>query len=121
MNKTVLIIEDEPNIVEAISFFLSREGWTVYTHSNGHDAMDVISTKAPDLLVLDGMLPGRSGYEILRDLRENGPNKELPVLVLTARGQTRDQELAKEAGADRFMMKPFSNAELRDTISELVS
>ena len=111
MGKSVLLIEDEPNIIEAISFILSRDGWAVATHSNGHDAVDVVQARQPDLIILDVMLPGKSGYDILRDL---------PVLMLTARGQVKDREMAERAGVSRFMTKPFSNAEVLAAVRDLV-
>mgnify|MGYP001627785475 FL=1 len=120
MGKRVLVIEDEPNISEAINFFLSRDGWDVFTHSNGHDALDVVARRAPDLLILDVMLPGKSGYEILRELRDCPDWKNLPVLILTARGQAKDREMARAAGASRFMTKPFSNTEILEAVRELV-
>ncbi|CUH83769.1 response regulator transcription factor [Thalassovita mediterranea] len=121
MGKSVLVIEDEPNIIEAISFILSRDGWAVATHSNGHDAVDVVRAKQPDLLILDVMLPGKSGYDILTELRADGATKDLPVLMLTARGQNKDRDLATRLGASRFMTKPFSNAEVLEALRELVS
>ncbi len=121
MGKKVLVIEDEPNIIEAISFILSRDGWEVDTHSNGHDAVGVVLAKVPDLVILDVMLPGRSGYEILQDLRANDSTAKLPVLMLTARGQNKDRELAERVGASRFMTKPFSNAEVLEALHELVA
>ncbi|WP_435136966.1 response regulator transcription factor [Pseudopelagicola sp. nBUS_19] len=121
MGKSVLLIEDEPNIIEAISFILSRDGWSVSTHSNGHDAVDVVLRNVPDLLILDVMLPGKSGYDILRDLREADTTSNLPVLMLTARGQLKDREMAERVGASRFMTKPFSNAEVLEAVRELVS
>ncbi|WP_371039155.1 response regulator transcription factor [Rhodosalinus sp. FB01] len=120
MGKRVLVIEDEPNIIEAISFILSRDGWRVHTHANGHDALDVIRAQRPDLLILDVMLPGRSGYDILRDLREAEGLDDLPVLMLTARGQAKDREMAERAGASRFMTKPFSNTEVLDAVRAMV-
>ncbi|MDX1780549.1 MAG: response regulator [Thalassovita sp.] len=120
MGKHVLVIEDEPNIIEAISFILSRDGWTVDTHSNGHDAVDVVRAKTPDLVILDVMLPGKSGYDILSELREDDATRNLPVLMLTARGQSKDRELAERIGASRFMTKPFSNAEVLEALHELV-
>ena len=72
MSRHVLLIEDEPNIIEAIRFLLTREGWQVDTHSDGTDAVDVVREKNPDLVILDLMLPGQSGMEILRDLRASG-------------------------------------------------
>ena len=120
MGKHVLVIEDEPNIIEAISFILMRDGWTVHTHSNGHDAVAAVSARKPDLVILDVMLPGRSGYDILTDLRAAPATRELPVLMLTARGQAKDRELAERLGASRFMTKPFSNAEVLEALRDLV-
>lgn len=120
MGKKVLLIEDEPNIIEAISFILSRDGWSVSTHSNGHDAVDVVLGEPPDLLILDVMLPGKSGFDILKELRETTDLETLPVLMLTARGQKADREMAERAGASRFMTKPFSNAEVLEAVRELV-
>ena len=116
----VLVIEDEPNIIEAISFILSRDGWVVATHSNGETAVEAVLKRAPDALILDVMLPGRSGYDILQDLRANETTKDLPVLMLTARGQKNDRELAERLGVNKFMTKPFSNAEVLETMRALV-
>ncbi|CUK01845.1 response regulator [Shimia thalassica] len=121
MGKRVLLIEDEPNIIEAVSFILSRDGWDVSTHSNGHDAVGVVLAAPPDLLILDVMLPGKSGFDILRELREHHDAEALPVLMLTARGQLKDREMAERAGASRFMTKPFSNSEVLEVVRELVS
>lgn len=120
MGRQVVLIEDERNIIEAISFLLSRDGWEVKTHSNGHDAMDTLRARQPDLVILDVMLPGRSGFEILQDIREDASLSETPVLMLTARGQEKDREMAERAGASRFMTKPFSNSEVLDAVRDLV-
>ncbi|MET4127369.1 response regulator [Roseovarius sp. MBR-6] len=119
MGKKVLLIEDEPNIIEAISFILSRDGWEVKTHANGHDAMEAVRRRAPDLIILDVMLPGKSGYDILGEIREDSDFAATPVLMLTARGQTRDRELAERAGASRYMTKPFSNADMLAAVRAL--
>ena len=119
MLRQVLLIEDEPNIIEAISFILSRDGWSVATHANGQTAMDAIRRHGPDALVLDVMLPGRSGYEILEDLRADPQFADTPVLMLTARGQQKDRDIAERLGATRFMTKPFSNAEVLSALREI--
>ncbi|WP_170417875.1 response regulator transcription factor [Ruegeria atlantica] len=119
MSRKVLLIEDEPNIAEAIRFLLTREGWHVETHAEGLDAIQVIQGANPDLVILDVMLPGKSGMEILRDLRELEGMQDLPVLMLTARGQSRDREMAENAGVSRFMTKPFSNAEVLTAVRDL--
>ncbi|NIZ09974.1 response regulator transcription factor [Pseudooceanicola sp. HF7] len=120
MGKSVLVIEDEPNIIEAISFILSRDGWHVASHSNGIDAVEAIHARKPDLVILDVMLPGRSGYDILRDLRADHQTDSLPVLMLTARGQSSDRTLAEEVGASRFMTKPFSNSEVLAAVNAMI-
>jgi len=121
MSRHVLLIEDEPNIIEAIRFLLTRDGWTVDTHSDGVDAVDVIQAANPDLVILDLMLPGKSGMDILRDLREIPELTGLPVLMLTARGQSRDRDMAERAGVSRFMTKPFSNAEVLTAVRDLLA
>lgn len=121
MNKRVLVIEDEPNIIEAISFILSREGWDVKTHSNGHDAVEAVRGRNPDLVILDVMLPGKSGFDILQDIRDDAALAGLPVLMLTARGQVKDREMAERCGANRYMTKPFSNADVLSAVRELMT
>ena len=116
MGKRVLLIEDEPNIIEAISFILSRDGYTVHTHEDGTTAMDKIRATPPDMIILDVMLPGRSGFDVLKDLRSDASVGDLPVLMLTARGQTKDRDLAMRLGASEYMTKPFSNAAVRDYV-----
>lgn len=120
MGKRVLLIEDEPNIIEAISFILSRDGWTVHTHADGSTAAQRVRALPPDLVILDVMLPGRSGFDILRDLRADDATAAIPVMMLTARGQARDRDLALQLGATRFMAKPFSNAEVIENVRALV-
>ena len=120
MGKRVLLVEDELNITEAIRFLLTREGWDVATHSDGATALNAIRAEQPDLIVLDYMLPGRSGLEILTDLRSEAAFQDLPVLMLTAKGQQRDRELAEKAGVSRFMTKPFSNVEVVTAVRDLM-
>ena len=117
--RRVLLIEDEPNIIEAIRFILSRDGWRVDTHSDGQTAVEAVHNRAPNLVILDVMLPNRPGYDILNDLRIDPETRDLPVLMLTARGQKKDRELAERLGASKFMTKPFSNGEILSTVREL--
>ena len=112
MVRRVLLIEDEPNIIEAIRFILSRDGWTVETHSDGATAVAAVAAKDPDVVILDVMLPGRSGFDILLDLRADPAHATRPVLMLTARGQKKDRDMAEAAGVSLFMTKPFSNADM---------
>lgn len=120
MGKTVLLIEDEPNIIEAIRFILARDGWTVHTHSDGQSAFAAVQDKAPDVVILDVMLPGKSGFDILRDIRGTEETAGMPVLMLTAKGQSKDRELAEQIGVSRFMAKPFANTDVLAAVRELV-
>ncbi|MFN7268308.1 MAG: response regulator transcription factor [Cereibacter sp.] len=119
MGNHVLVIEDEPNIVEAIRFILMRDGWDVSTLSDGDLAEDTIRSCCPDVVILDVMLPGRSGLEILAALRADAATRSLPVLMLTAKGQGRDRAEAERIGASRFMSKPFSNTEILASVRAL--
>jgi DNA-binding response OmpR family regulator len=115
----ILLIEDEGNILEAIGFILSRAGWEVQGHGNGATALDAVARTRPDMVVLDVMLPGCSGLDILRALRGSPDTMALPVLMLTAKGQAKDRETALEMGANAYLTKPFSNADLLATVARL--
>lgn len=117
----ILIVEDESNILEALSFILSRAGWDVRGHGKGEDALAEIARLSPDILVLDVMLPGRSGFDILADLRAKPETQALPVLMLTAKGQAKDREQAMSLGANGFLTKPFSNTELLQVIASMAA
>ena len=121
MGKRVLLIEDEPNIIEAISFILSRDGFTVHTHEDGETAMGKVLATPPDMIILDVMLPGKSGFDILQELRAEPKTASIPVLMLTARGQEKDREQGLRLGADHFMTKPFSNNEVRDHVRTVLA
>lgn len=108
----VLLVEDEPHIAEAIRFILGRAGWAVEVEPDGARALARVRALRPDVVVLDLMLPGRSGLEILTDMRADPALAQLPVLMLTARGQGRDREAAQNAGATAFLAKPFANADV---------
>ena len=120
MTRRVLLIEDEANIAEAIRFILSRDGCEVQVQADGHAALAAVATFGPDLVVLDLMLPGKSGLEILAALRADPATQALPVLMLTAKGQGRDREAAERAGVSAFMTKPFANAEVRAAVRNLL-
>jgi DNA-binding response OmpR family regulator len=121
MGREVLLIEDEENIAEAIRFILSRDGWRVTHLATGQGAATRAAVLMPDVVILDHMLPGMSGLEVLAQLRANPVTAPLPVLMLTAKGQPRDREAAERAGADRFMAKPFANAEILAEVRALAA
>lgn len=119
MGKRVLLAEDEPNIVESLTFLLERSGYDVVAEMNGTAALASALTDPPDVLVLDVMLPGLDGLEVLRRLRADTRGAGLPVLMLTAKGQREDRETAIRSGADLFITKPFSNAEVIHAVARL--
>jgi len=110
--KHVLLIEDEPHIAEAIRFILTRAGWCVGHEPSGTLAVERVVETVPDAVILDLMLPGRSGLEILTELRAHDCFADLPVLMLSARGQGRDRDAAVRAGATEFLAKPFANGDV---------
>ena len=120
MGTDILIAEDEPSILEALSFVLQRAGWTVQAVTDGEAVMSAVRRMQPRILVLDIMMPKRSGFEVLKQIRADMATRELPVLVLTAKGQQQDKRVAEELGADRFVTKPYSNADVVDAVRALL-
>jgi two-component system phosphate regulon response regulator PhoB len=108
----VLVVEDEPDIAALIAYQLTREGFRVETAANGSDALTSVHREIPDLLVLDRMLPGVSGDEVLRQLKQEAATRSIPILVLTAKREQEDRIEGLELGADDYLTKPFSPREL---------
>ncbi|MCL2433051.1 MAG: response regulator transcription factor [Clostridia bacterium] len=107
---TVLIADDDVNICKLLSMYLEREGFAVKTAHRGDDALSMCAEHKPGLMILDVMMPGMDGYEVLRNLRQT--DKNLPVLMLTARGEVYDCVAGLDAGADDYIVKPFKPPEL---------
>lgn len=116
----ILLVEDEPNIAEAVRFILTRVGWAVATVGDGAAAMAAIRATRPRLVILDLMLPHRSGREILAELRGEADHAlaATRVLLLTAQGQAADT--ARQAEADAALSKPFANDDLRALVQRLM-
>ena len=108
--KTVLIVEDEKNIVDILRFNLQREGYQTREAYDGEDGLNKARSEKPDLILLDVMLPRMNGFEVCRALRQAGDN--VPVIILTAREEETDKVLGLEIGADDYITKPFSMREL---------
>lgn len=108
----VLVVEDEPDIAALIAYQLTREGFRVQTVGNGHEALEAIGREAPDLVVLDRMLPGLTGDEVLQRMKAEPATNGVPVLMLTARREQEDRIRGLELGADDYLTKPFSPREL---------
>ncbi|MDC0343160.1 phosphate regulon transcriptional regulator PhoB [Alphaproteobacteria bacterium] len=112
MNLRVLIVEDEKALVEILEYNFKKEGYVVDTASDGEIALDKIIFKAPDLIILDWMLPKLSGIELCKKVRSNKKIKNIPIIMLTARGEEEDRLKGLEMGADDYVTKPFSINEL---------
>ena len=106
----ILIVEDDPDIAALLAHSLGKAGFDVRTHHTGADVIGLVRRDPPDLLLLDVMLPGLGGFDVLRDLRQQGV--ETPVIMLTARGQVIDKVLGLKLGADDYLTKPFEMMEL---------
>lgn len=106
--KTILVVDDEEDILELIRFNLAREGFTVITATSGEEAVKAISRKTPDLLLLDLMLPGLDGLEVCRTLKKDQKTAGIPIMMVTAKGEESDVVAGLELGADDYLTKPFS-------------
>lgn len=110
--KKILIVDDEPDLVELVSYNLKKEGFKVSSAPDGEEALEKIRKGAFDLIILDLMLPGIQGSELCRTLRSNPKTETLPIIMLTAKGDVADKIRGLETGADDYMTKPFSPKEL---------
>lgn len=116
MAKHVLVCDDEPYIVESVSYVVRKAGFEVRSAEDGETALDMARRDKPDLIFLDIMMPGIPGDEVCRRLKADPATRGIYVVILTARGQEEDERRAMEMGADEFMTKPFSPRKLRDKL-----
>ena len=117
----ILIAEDEPSILESLDFILRRAGYTIGAVTDGDAVLDAVRRLAPRLVVLDVMLPKRSGFDVLKQIRANVELRGMPVLILTAKGQQQDRRTAEELGADGFVTKPYANADVVGAVRQLLA
>ena len=120
MSKKILIADDEPSIVAAIEFLLRRNGYEVHVARNGEEALELVEAHNPDLVLLDVMMPRKSGYEVCARMREREEWRHIKIIMLSAKG--RDAEVSKglALGADVYITKPFSTRELMAKINGLL-
>lgn len=116
----ISIVEDEPYITEALRYLFELEGWHVHTLDDGAGAADALLAQKPDLIVLDYMLPNKSGVTVAREVRADETGADIPILMLTAKGQSKDRHIAQLSGITHFMTKPFANAELVAAVKSLL-
>ncbi|MGK0674292.1 MAG: phosphate regulon transcriptional regulator PhoB [Halothiobacillaceae bacterium] len=118
--KTILIVEDEKPIREMVSFALGRAGYTLVEAGDIAEAFECLVRQVPDLILLDWMLPGASGLELARRLKKDDLTRDIPIIMLTARGEEEDKVTGLEAGADDYITKPFSPRELQARIKAVL-
>ena len=120
MAKRVLIADDEPNIVISLEFLMGQVGYQTRVATNGQEALDLAASFRPDLVLLDIMLPAKSGYEVCQRLKSEPATRDIKVIIVSAKG--RDVEVAKalELGADAFIAKPFSTRALVAKVQEML-
>ena len=120
MSANILLVEDEKSIVTLIKYNLEKEGFKVFCSETGEDALKIIKEKIPDLVILDWMLPDTSGIDVCRQIKIDKKLKNIPVLILTAKGEPDDKIKGLEVGADDYVTKPFNNKELLLRIKSLI-
>ncbi len=121
MSQKLLIAEDEPVIVESLKYLFEREGYAVEVATDGKQALEKLQAVSPDILVLDAMMRHINGFDVLKTLRADNSARQPKVLMLTARGQENDRQLALELGADAYIAKPYANKDVLDTVRRLLS
>jgi DNA-binding response OmpR family regulator len=120
MNARVLIVDDEPNIVLAIDFLLGQKGFTTEKAYNGKEALEKVQSFQPNIVVLDVMMPGMTGFEVARQIRLTKGFANVQVVFLTAKGTTKDKMQGYSNGGDLYLTKPFDNDDLVLSIEEMV-
>jgi len=120
MAKKILIVDDEPNIVAALEYLLQRSGYEIRAAANGEEALEQVQAFIPDLVLLDVMMPRRSGFDVCQRIRERPEWGGIKILMLSAKGREADVSKGVSLGADAYITKPFANAELVDRIRQLL-
>lgn len=120
MSQHILVVEDEPSIAELISINLTHAGYAVSRALQADEALLLLRNAKPDLVILDWMMPGKSGVQFARELKSNPATQAIPILMLTAKGEEADKVLGLDAGADDYVTKPFSPKELVARVKALL-
>ena len=121
MTHKILIVDDEPNILMSLEFLLKKEGFQIDTAGDGDAALDKVRSFAPDLILLDVMMPKESGFEVCEILRADSAIRQPRIIMLTAKGRDTEQAKGMALGADAYMLKPFSTKDLVAKIREFLA
>src|SRR5512134_3704565 len=120
MTTSVLLVDDEPNIVLSLEFLMKQAGYDVRIARDGDAALQAVNDRAPDLILLDVMTPGRDGYEVCQTIRANPAWRNVKIVMLTAKSREVEREKGLALGADDYITKPFSTRELVDRVKRLL-
>ena len=120
MSASILVADDEPNIVLSLEFLLKQAGFRVRTVSDGEAALAAIAQEPPDLVLLDVMIPGRDGYAVCQEIRSNPAWRSMRIIMLTAKGGDIQREKGLSLGADDYVTKPFSTRELVERVRRIL-
>jgi two-component system, OmpR family, alkaline phosphatase synthesis response regulator PhoP len=118
--KSILIVDDEPNILLSLEFLMKQAGYEVYTSADGEDALQQIHSSRPDLVLLDINMPKRNGYEVCETVRADPRLSSMKIIMLTAKGRDVEREKGLALGADDYVVKPFSTQEVVDKVNEML-
>jgi two-component system alkaline phosphatase synthesis response regulator PhoP len=120
MARRILIVDDEPNIVTSLEFLMRGSDYEVRVARNGEEALRLAETLRPDVVLLDVMMPQRSGFEVCRKIRENPALQHVKIIMLTAKGRDAEKKKGLDLGANAYVTKPFSTKELMNTVRSLL-
>ncbi|MFQ5755877.1 MAG: response regulator transcription factor [Acidiferrobacterales bacterium] len=120
MTKSILLVDDEPNIVLSLEFLMKRAGYAVRTATDGDAALEAIREDRPDLILLDVNMPKRDGFEICQLIRSNPGWKDIPIIMLTAKGRDVEREKGLAMGADDYVTKPFATQEVVEKVEAIL-
>jgi len=121
MTRRILIVDDEPNIVTSLEFLMRASDYDVLVARDGKEALGLAESFRPDLVLLDVMMPQRSGFDVCRSIRENPALRETKIVMLTAKGRAIEKDKGLNLGANAYVTKPFSTKELMITVCRLLS
>ena len=120
MAKSILVVEDEPNIVLSLQFLMKKAGFDVRVARDGDEALAEVKSRAPDLILLDVMIPKRDGYDVCQTIRSNPAWQGIYIIMLTAKGREVDREKGIELGANDYVTKPFSTRDLTEKVKQIL-
>jgi DNA-binding response OmpR family regulator len=120
MAKSILVVEDEPNIVLSLQFLMKKAGFDVRVASDGEQALAAVEERAPDLILLDVMIPKRDGYDVCQTIRSNPDHGDIYIIMLTAKGREVDREKGIALGANDYVTKPFSTRDLTEKVKQIL-